>query len=277
MPKLLIDADVVLYRAAFAAQHTEYQVFVASSPTPLNVFRYKKELNEWLKDNEMDEGMYDVVKLPIVEPVANALYSAKHMINTMLKEFDTEDYTLYLSGGRNFRHDLFPAYKANRPPKPEHYQAVRDYLINVWGAIDCGDIEADDAMGLAMEEGCIICTIDKDLDVVPGMHYNFVKAVSEKESDRAASLYDVTLDDANYFFFKQVLTGDSTDNIAGVDGIGPVKAKKLLEDAISPQELYSVCEEVYQGAYPEDWEERLWLAAQLLWIRQKREMPWYGS
>ncbi len=263
--KLLIDGDILVYRAAWAAQHTEHQIFSVGADSPLMAFRYKKEMKQWLDDNDMEEGTYDVVPLPIIEPVKNALYSVKHMINNMLTIQNTNDYVIFLTGKGNYREQLDPEYKANRKDleKPEHYAAVREYLTRRWDAITVDGMEADDAMGLAQDATTVICTIDKDLDVVPGWHYNFVKD----------ALYEVHPEDADYFFFAQVLTGDRTDNIKGLDGVGPATAKKMLLGATTTEEMAEVVRIEYQNAYGDNWEVPMELAKSLLWIRQDREMP----
>jgi predicted methyltransferase len=64
----------------------------------------------------------------------------------------------------------------------------------------------------------IVISVDKDLDCIEGKHYN----------PRKDLVYTVNEDDANYNYWKQIIMGDSTDNIPGVPGIGPKKAEKLL-------------------------------------------------
>ena len=90
-------------------------------------------------------------------------------------------------------------------------------------------IEADDLLGIMLTNGRvenpILCSIDKDLLGIPGWHYNWNKDswptyVSQEEAD--------------HNWLVQLLTGDATDGIRGMEGIGPVKAKKLIEKYKTP-------------------------------------------
>ena len=66
-------------------------------------------------------------------------------------------------------------YKAGRPPRPIHYQAARDYLINKCGAEEVYmDMEADDALCMYQTEDTIATHIDKDINMVVGRHLNWV-------------------------------------------------------------------------------------------------------
>jgi len=135
-------------------------------------------------------------------------------------------WTLHLTGKGNFRDDFAVTrpYKANRKgnKKPTHYEAIRDYLAWSWDATIWDGMEADDAVAIeATELGDkgVIVSLDKDLDQVVGHHYNFAKGLH----------YYVDEETAKFNFYMQFLTGDVVDNIEGVRGIGPKRAKKLLE------------------------------------------------
>ena len=63
---------------------------------------------------------------------------------------------------------------------------------------------------------------------------------------------EVTKEDANHYFYQQWMTGDTTDNIWGLWKVGPVKAKKILEN--TPIELWDqTIMDMYQE---EDWAKR---------------------
>jgi hypothetical protein len=140
---------------------------------------------------------------------------------------ETETWELHLTGKTNFRNDVAVTqpYKGNRKDteKPVHYHALRNYLVDSWGAYVSEGMEADDMLAIRATElgdDSVIVTLDKDLDQVKGWHYNFAKKIK----------YYVTEEEGLLSFYKQFLTGDTVDNIKGVDGIGPKKASKLLED-----------------------------------------------
>jgi 5'-3' exonuclease len=103
-----------------------------------------------------------------------------------------------------------------------------------------------------------MATVDKDFDQVPGWHFNFIKKLH----------YHISEADATRFFYKQLLTGDATDNIFGLDRVGPKTAEKMLKDCTNEEEMYAVCAEAYDD-YP-----RLLENARLLWLRRKRKQMW---
>ena len=85
-------------------------------------------------------------------------------------------------------------------------------------------MEADDLVAIwasearANEDAYVVVGIDKDLKQIPGNHYNFVKKEHVFIDD----------DQAHLLLMTQCLTGDNSDNIPGIKGIGPKKAEKIL-------------------------------------------------
>lgn len=182
---------------------------------------------------------------------------------------DVEDYEGWLtSGEHNFRNAIAKTqpYKGQRKgDKPVHYAAIRNYLVNEWGFKVETEQEADDAIGIRATElgdDCIICTIDKDLDNIPGWHYNFVKN----------KRYHVSIESALRNFYLQILTGDRIDNVQGLRGIGPVKGQRILDDGgevCGSREYYERCVKAYAGD-----RDRVIENGQLLWIRTKPGEIW---
>ena len=198
------------------------------------------------------------------------------MLDGILVATSAKSFELWLSDDRenNFRAKVFPQYKANRvAPRPKHYDFIKGHMIREWGARIAHCMEADDALGIAQDKsGCetVICSIDKDLLQIPGQHYNFVKG----EWDC------VTAWEGLKFFYKQVLTGDVTDNVQGCRGIGPVKASKAIDpitEAQGEQGLFRAVYETYRKAeaklrLTEDQTlSNILLAGRLLKIRQSEE------
>ena len=110
-----------------------------------------------------------------------------------------DDYRAWITGKTNFRFEIATTvpYKGNRKdaPKPKHYDALRKHLMKL-GAIMTEGEEADDAVAIASTKGNYwIVHVDKDLDQLPGWHYNPVK---DEE-------YYVTEFEGLYSFYKQIL------------------------------------------------------------------------
>lgn len=180
----LIDGDIVSYRVGFTTE----------------------EKNESIVRSRVDE-----------------------MLDNIFMETGCTEFKIFLSDSKenNFRYKIDPTYKANRTaPKPKHLNYIKEYLIAKYKARIAIGMEADDALGITqiqipdLDKGfkTVICSIDKDLLQIPGLHYNFVK----KE------FTIVTLDEGFLSFYRSILTGDVADNIKGVYGIGPVRAAKIL-------------------------------------------------
>lgn len=177
------------------------------------------------------------------------------------------DYRAWLTGKSNFRYSLAVTqpYKGNRKDfvRPEHYLALREHLQTRHGAVMSVDEEADDSVATASMQGNYwIVHVDKDLDQLEGWHYNPVKDeqyyVSEFEGLRN--------------FYTQMLTGDRTDNIPGIDGIGPKKAEKALKDCTNELELYEAVWKMYQNHNLSH--ERLVEVGRLLWLRRSENQMW---
>lgn len=237
------------------------------------------------------------------EELSHALHNVKRLINNVLKATGADEYSIFLTGKNNYREEVatIVPYKGNRDPshKPTFYQDIRDYMENVHDAKVVDDMEADDALGIVQYqtalqrmqdrsdyqfdnthdfEETIICTIDKDLDMIPGWHYNWKR--DEK--------YFVTYEEGEIFFYTQLLTGDPVDNIKGVPKIGPVKAKKILDGATTEVERFNRVRMAYVD-YQSKLEENEGISekeilekadaqmkenATLLWIRRSTEDAW---
>lgn len=181
------------------------------------------------------------------------------LVNEIVYEdLKCDDYKAYITGKGNYRNELAVTepYKGNRKDakRPVHYQAIRTHLQRLGAELVEGS-EADDAVATeATKTGGWIVSIDKDLDQVAGWHYNFVKHEE----------YYVTEEEGLRNLFTQVLTGDRTDNIIGLKGIGPKKAEKLLQDCKTEREYYDACLKAYDGN-----QLRVDENLNLLWLRRE--------
>ena len=183
-----------------------------------------------------------------------------HYVREVLHGSGGDSYEIFLTGGNNFRKEIYPEYKANRKDKipPRWLQQCREYLVTNWNAKVSDGCEADDMLGYSQTEDSVICTIDKDLLMIPGRHYNFVKN----------EWFTQTYMGGMRFFYEQLLKGDRSDNIPGVAGLGEKKAARLLEGCETVQEMYDVCKEQYAD------EETMLVYGKCLWIWRKENDIW---
>lgn len=195
-----------------------------------------------------------------------AISRLEQTMTELCMDLDCEDYKGYLTGKGNFRDKIAVTvpYKGQRvSEKPVHLQALRDHLVNSWGFEVVNGIEADDAVGIAAyavpEDESIMVHIDKDLNQFRGWHYNYRK----KEKYYVSEFEGLTA------FYTQILTGDRIDNIVGLKGIGPVKAKRILEECTNENELYQAVLKAYEGD-----QQRVLENGQLLWLQREANQVW---
>lgn len=154
--------------------------------------------------------------------------SIDYTMNEIRRECMSDGLMVAVKGHGNFRKDLYPAYKKNRKELDDEMKKAlkfgHEYMCDRWNAVMSNGMEADDLVSIWAHEAreqeldYVIVGIDKDLLQIPGEHYNFVK--------RSHQFIDDNTGDFNLSI--QCLTGDATDNIPGIRGIGPKKAATIL-------------------------------------------------
>ena len=192
MTHLLIDADLLLYKAAIGSE-----------------FTCDWGGNNWVLSANLDQAM-DTIQA---------------RIKGMKLHFNTSSFTMVRSDDKNFRSSLYPEYKGDRKltRKPIIYTPLRDWVDDEYGCIHYANCEADDTLGILHTQDpqadTIIISEDKDMLTVPGKLY------------RGGELITVTPAMAHRYHMLQTLTGDATDGYPGCPGMGPVSAEKALQGA----------------------------------------------
>lgn len=144
----------------------------------------------------------------------------------------------------NYRKDHYPLYKSHRTGEaPAMLGQAKETLASIgFRTATRPRVEADDLIGILMTNGKVVNPVcvsrDKDLRQIPGWHLN--------PFTDDFPVY-VTRDAADYLFYQQWLTGDSTDGFGGIKGMGPKKAQKLL-DAGLPHTWLKIAVRAYQKA-----------------------------
>ena len=190
-----------------------------------------------------------------------AFYRMDVLIQQIIEATDATQYRLFLTGKNNFRKKINTEYKANRKDTvpPVYLQDCRKYLVDNHSAVISDGCEADDLLGISQNKDTIICSLDKDLRMIPGRHYNWTKV----------ELDIVNKQDGLRHFYKQMLIGDKSDNIFGVDKIGPVKAGKLIDHLDDEQDMFEVVWEKYNYDA-----KRFAMNANCLWIWRNEGESW---
>ena len=191
------------------------------------------------------------------------------MVRRIIAETEADEYELWLTGNTNFRYNIYPEYKAQRKKvvPPKWYDPLKQHLMNAWQANVAQGCEADDMVGVRQCEAppntTLIAHIDKDINMIPGLHYHWGITRLGKIV-RAPEHYEVTDEEALYNFYYQLIVGDNgTDNIKGVRGCGPKAAEKLLQQFTSEEERFKAIFDLY-SCY-----EEMVINAKCLWIWRK--------
>ncbi len=270
---VLVDGDPLVYRVGFSLEqrvwYLEYRDVDAEHPDDpdydtVHVAKFynaaaRDTFIEWMNLHP-EEYSAQLVSIPTAEEfivygrVKQTLVDIERHVAEYLAEHGQEigEFRLFLTGGGNFREAVatIKEYKGNRDRslRPHWYKEIREYLVNRWGAEVVDGMEADDAVSIlqwnADEGGTIICTIDKDLENVPGHFYNYHRKEAKWISHQEAVLN----------FYRQCITGDASDNIPGCHKIGKVGAAERLPEYTSEYEMWKVVVEAYREnmeKYPE--------------------------
>ena len=201
-------------------------------------------------------------------------------ISSLVASTGASDYTLYLTSDdkSNFRFSVatIVPYKGSRKAaKPFWYEQIRRYLVHQYKAQIVTGIEADDALGIEQVrnnyvcvqqalgghsyEQTVICSVDKDLDMIPGLHYNELKP--EK------GVYEISERSALHNFYGQLLTGDDVDDIPGLYGVGKSSALlKHINGLSESHDMYLVVKDEYVKRFGSYWKLFMYENAKLLWI-----------
>lgn len=260
--RVLIDADSLIYKSACPCETHMYCLY-SEDGKEIMQFQYKQELIDFVSDEWHDSWGEDFLWVKLmthIEPLENAIFNIDMYVNAIIEDTGAEEYALYLSKGDTFRHELHEEYKANRPRKPVYFDDLFDHLVKTYKALYVDGTEADDLVSadayFMLESGkeYIIAHIDKDLDMIEGKHFNY----------NSFEDYYIDKNEALANFYRQLLIGDTTDNIKGVHGIGKVKASRLVTPLMTEQQMFEVVDDLYEGD-----RDRLLRNGQLLWMVRK--------
>ena len=180
-----------------------------------------------------------------------AIKYTKDFINNIFDRIDDE--VIFCFSGKSFltfrNHVSFEKkYKGNREGKVDKYDypdKVRDsgnavsYIMENFNSLIFNDLEADDIISILQDENTYIISDDKDLKQIPGFHYNY----------STNNIYEITKEQALYNLSVQLIKGDPTDNIKGMEGWGDVKTANYLSTVKKSSHLIMSVLHLYQKTY----------------------------
>jgi DNA polymerase-1 len=210
--KLLVDADIVIFKHACV--------------------------------NEVEFQWTDEVSSKVAD-IGAAKDGIDFFHEMLLEDTGTTEAIYCFSSEPGFRYDVLPTYKYNRKgvERPDMLPELREHIEQNYKTKTKPRLEADDVMGVlsTIAPGkYVIATIDKDLKQIPGMHYRWATQWKDAE------MFEVSEEEADLYFYRQVLMGDPTDGYKGCPGIGPKRSSKVLKD-VTDGKYWEAIVEAYES------------------------------
>ncbi|ULJ69511.1 DNA polymerase I [Wielerella bovis] len=178
----------------------------------------------------------------------NAIYGVLKMLQKLRDETPHEYCAVVFDAkGKNFRHTLYPDYKATRPPMPDDLRPQADKLPELvqlmgWKVLKINDVEADDVIGtLAVQAATqnmrvIISTGDKDMAQLVNDRITLVNTMKDETLDENGVMAKFSVKPTQIRDFL-ALMGDKVDNVPGVEKCGEKTAAKWLAEFNSLDEI----------------------------------------
>ena len=215
-----------------------------------------------------------------------AVLGVVNMLLKFLREYEATQFAVVFDApGKTFRDELFAEYKAHRPPMPDDLRAQVQPLLDTVEALGLpllriGGVEADDVIGTLAQRAAaagqrvLISTGDKDMCQLVSEHITLINTMSGSIYDRdgVKAKFDVWPEQIIDYL---ALVGDTSDNIPGIDKVGPKTAAKWLGQYQTLENLIAHAEEV-SGKVGDNLRaglSTLELSRQLATIRCDLELP----
>lgn len=185
----------------------------------------------------------------------NATFGFANMLLKLLNEHNPEYLAMaFDTKGPTFRHDIYDAYKANRPPMPEDLSVQIPYIKQVVQAMNIATVElagyeADDIIGTMAREAenkgfqVVMVTGDKDFKQL----VSSATSIWDPMKDRATNYDSIKADfsiEPSKWVDVMALTGDTSDNVPGVPGIGEKTALELIRSKGDLDKLYQTLDSI---------------------------------
>ncbi|MDP2574888.1 DNA polymerase I [Vibrio penaeicida] len=185
----------------------------------------------------------------------NAVYGVVNMLRSMMRQFSSERIAVIFDAkGKTFRDDMYPEYKANRPPMPDDLRCQIEPLHNVIKAmglplICVPGVEADDVIGTLAAQASkagmpvLISTGDKDMAQLVDENVTLINTMTNVVMDREGVVDKFGIPPELIIDYL-ALMGDKVDNIPGVPGVGDKTATALLQGIGGLSKLYENLDDI---------------------------------
>ncbi|MEH6586837.1 MAG: DNA polymerase I [Halioglobus sp.] len=215
----------------------------------------------------VDGSSYVYRAFHALPPLANskgqatgAVKGVINMLRRLIKDYPESPVAVVFDAkGKTFRDDMYPQYKAHRPPMPDELREQIEPIHSIVKAMGlpflCVDgVEADDVIGTlarqASQQGrdVVISTGDKDMAQLVDGHTTLVNTMTDTVMDEAGVEQKFGIPPRLIIDFL-ALMGDKVDNIPGVPGVGEKTALGLLQGLGSLDEVYASLDKVAQLSF----------------------------
>lgn len=178
-----------------------------------------------------------------------AIYGVLNMLKSLCRQYQSDRIVVVFDAkGKTFRNDLYPEYKANRPPMPDDLRSQIEPLHKMIKAmgfplVSISGVEADDVIGTyahqATQAGLdiVVSTGDKDMAQLVNQHINLINTMTNQFLDIEGVKNKFGIPPELIIDFL-ALMGDKVDNIPGVAGVGEKTALGLLQGIGNLNEIY---------------------------------------
>jgi len=185
----------------------------------------------------------------------NAVYGVVNMLRSMMRQFASDRIAVVFDAkGKTFRDDMYPEYKANRPPMPDDLRCQIEPLHNVIRAmglplICIPGVEADDVIGTLAHQASqagmpvLISTGDKDMAQLVDENVTLINTMTNVVMDREGVVEKFGIPPELIIDYL-ALMGDKVDNIPGVPGVGDKTATALLQGIGGIDKLYEHLDDI---------------------------------
>lgn len=179
----------------------------------------------------------------------NAIYGVVNMIRSMLRQYPSDRIAVIFDAkGKTFRDDMYPEYKAHRPPMPDELRSQIEPLHKIIRSMGLPllaieGVEADDVIGTistqASQAGIpvLISTGDKDMAQLVNDKVTLINTMTNVILDREGVIEKFGIPPELIIDYLSLM-GDKVDNIPGVPGVGEKTAKALLQGIGGLDALY---------------------------------------
>ena len=184
-----------------------------------------------------------------------AVYGVLNMLRRLLTDYKADFLgCVFDAKGKTFRDEIYPDYKANRPPTPDDLAAQIEPLMQAieamgWPLLVVEGVEADDVIGTLVKQAegagirSVVSTGDKDLAQLVDAHVTLMNTMSSEQLDIEGVKAKFGVGPERIVDYL-ALVGDSVDNVPGVEKVGPKTAAKWIAQYGSLEGVLEHAEEI---------------------------------